>query len=176
MANRGFTLVEMLVVVSIIGIITGIMVLRYNQFDSQFLLRGLAYDVALSIREAQALSISVMGSGGSFEYGYGVHFTPGTTYLIFRDSDEGDDYDLGEEVSIFTIGRNNFIGDLCVNGKTECGKTELDIVFKRPESRARMRSVPAPAVSISSAEIEVHSSTGNQRTVVISPTGQISVQ
>lgn len=173
--QRGFSLVELLVSVAIITIITTVVLMRYGAFNSSTLLNSLAYDVALSIREAQVLSISVTGDEGDFGFAHGMHFTTGTSYTLFRDLNNNDRYNSNnnEALTTYSIGQRNEIVDLCAN--ETCGLSRLDILFRRPEPDAII--VPQPAVSnISSARVVVASPDGTSRTVRIWPTGQISIE
>src|SRR3989344_4732921 len=76
--KRGFTLVELIVVVAITTLISSIVVVGSSKFDGTILLTNLAYDVALSVREAQfaGLNVKVFQSGGTstFNAGYGITF------------------------------------------------------------------------------------------------------
>lgn len=86
---RGFTLVEMLVVLLIITIITSVALLGQSRFNQTLILNDTAYTVAFSVRQAQTLGLSsrLSNSQGA---GYGVHFsssgTPGSqSYYVFAD-------------------------------------------------------------------------------------------
>ena len=74
--NRGLTLVELMVVISIFSIITSVTIFNYASFRSNVSIQNLSDDVALAIRKAQSFAIGVRASkGGSFENSYGVHFS-----------------------------------------------------------------------------------------------------
>ena len=168
----GFSLIELLVVIAIIGTITTVVLIRYSDFDSVVLLKSLAYEVALSAREAQTLGVGVRGDGGTFDAAYGVHFTPGTEYILFEDLDGNTQYDSGEEVTVYTIGNNNSISDICA-GST-CGLSTLDVSFKRPDLDAVFYTDPVVS-NVETAEVRLASSLGNTQFVEILSTGQIGV-
>lgn len=96
-ATPGFTLVELMVVLAIIVIISLILIISSQRFNSAVLLRSLAYQVGLSIREAQLYGVAVhegpvetrcaRGGDSKFCSAFGVHFdesTP-TEYYLFAD-------------------------------------------------------------------------------------------
>lgn len=87
MPQRGFTLVEMIVVLAIIVIITTIAMLGQSSFNRSMVLTDIAYTIAFSVREAQSLGISSRAFGGTQDAGYGIHFTNGTptSYKLFAD-------------------------------------------------------------------------------------------
>gem|GEM_PF-607869 len=101
MFSRGFSLLEMLVVIAILGVMTSIIIGNRQRFNESVTVTNLAYDVALSIRESQVYGIAVQGFdiGGaiSFDYGYGVYFQepdaddPILTYTLFLDRGPYDD-------------------------------------------------------------------------------------
>lgn len=157
--DAGLTIVELLVVVSIFIIITGISIFNYAKFDSYTSTQNLADDIALTVRQAQSYAIGVQGIEGNFlNIGYGVHFALNenalyshlgskTSFVLFADMD-GDkvyDYDtnnptcgepssLNECLEIFTIKSDDLISSFLIDGSQEIlnfGDT-VDIVFKRP--------------------------------------------
>ncbi len=166
-------MIELLIVLAIIALITAVVLARYRSFNSTVLLRDLAYEVALSVREAQVLGISVRGQGGVFTDAYGVHFTSGTTYTSFIDEDDNGRYDMGEDLSSYTIGQGNAITDLCA--ETTCGLDSLDVLFRRPEPDALFFTDPAVS-PIGSARVVLGGQDGGTRAVRIWSTGQIAVE
>lgn len=85
---RGFTLVEMIVVLAIIVIITTIALLGQSSFNRSMVLTDTAYTIAFSVREAQSLGISSRAFAGTQDAGYGLHFAhlSPTTYKLFADT------------------------------------------------------------------------------------------
>lgn len=86
--QRGFTLIEMIVVIGIIGVLAVIALTSQSSFNRSFLLTNTAYDVALTMRNAQNYGIGgrTFGSGS---FGYGIDFQKDSThsFLLFGDSD-----------------------------------------------------------------------------------------
>ncbi|MDB5237436.1 MAG: putative Type pilus pilin [Parcubacteria group bacterium] len=83
----GFTLVEMLVTLSILMIITAVAITGQSAFNQTTLLNDTSYTVALSAREAQSLGLSSRKFAGVQNGGYGLHFNSGTPtkYTVFAD-------------------------------------------------------------------------------------------
>ncbi len=82
--NIGLTVVELLVVISIFLVITGVTLLNYGDFRSNVSLQNLTDDIALAIRKAQSFAIGARSSdiretipSGliSFNKSFGIHFS-----------------------------------------------------------------------------------------------------
>lgn len=189
-SQRGFSLMELIVVTGILTLITGLMLMNNNKFGGVILLENLAYDVALSMREAQVYGISVRQFGaGNFDVGYGVHFdmVSPKSYSLFGDVDADGLWAVNEEVSPspYAIGRGYFISKLCAPAGEDTGTctpiSQLDIVFKRPEPDAYISAdgvsgVLFPSSLYDSARVVLASPRGDEASVVVEITGQISVE
>jgi len=195
--STGFTLIELLAVMGIIVIISTVVLASNTKFGGAVVLQNLAYDIALSIRQAQVYGIAVRGAGASnFNAGYGMHFDTsienGTKmYQLFADLNSNGVYDPPPDLLVAPseIGRNYSIYALCVDG-TECNPVEnptnvvnkLDIVFRRPEPDAYISadSNSCPVLKglncKSKARIVVISPRGDKKDIVIEKNGQIYVQ
>jgi Tfp pilus assembly protein FimT len=184
---RGFSLIELLVVTGIFIVITGVVLANNAQFNSSVLLGNAAYDVALSVRQAQVYGLSTQSYSGQFQVGYGIHFQGTAGYLLFADLDvtHNKRYDAGTDqdkiVQQYTLGRGHFVKRFCgVKADTtqDCSDgpaalTHLDIGFLRPNPDATITGdSPTP---YSSAKVTLQSASGETRTVSIQSTGQISV-
>jgi type II secretory pathway pseudopilin PulG len=87
-----FTLVEMIVVLAIITIITGVVLNGQQNFNKSLIITDTAYTIALSIRQAQTYGLSsrTFGSQTAAKYAYGVHLdasnaTTKKSYTVFAD-------------------------------------------------------------------------------------------
>lgn len=160
-ALRGFTLIELLVTISIFAILTAVVLFNQSRFDSSILLSNLAYDTALTIRQAQNYGINVREFEGNGFLPYGVHFETGEgknkSFILFADINNtaGEDpfFDGNTGVCLssdgcvnrYTIKRGNYISMLCFSEGDKCstyGSGEafnadaVDIVFRRPNPDA----------------------------------------
>lgn len=187
-SKRGFTLIEMIVVVGIFSFITAIVLANNSKFNGDILITNLAYEIALTIRQAQVFGLSVrefaVGGVSEFNVGYGVYFSSGTTgsFVFYADRNRNNQYDSGELVETFTLGHGNFIKRLCAvtgAGARRCSDTGdinwLSVTFLRPLPDATIKT-SNPSESYASAEVHVSSPQGKERTVLSGVTGQISVQ
>lgn len=88
LAPRGFTLVEMMVVLAIIVIITTIALVGQSTFNRSLVLTDVAYTLAFSVREAQSLGLSSRAFAGTQNAGYGVRFSAASagSYTLFADT------------------------------------------------------------------------------------------
>lgn len=196
LSRAGFTLVELLISIAIIGVVTSIVLVKYGTFDSTVLLKGLAYEIALTLREAQVRSVSVARNAGGIDSGnfddpFGVTFSLANPkeYVTFRytgnDSEAIPAYVSGgldtPNIRAFPIGRTMLIKDLCIyEGATKtCGVEQLDTSFRRPKFKGLIHAVKGPTeydTTVTSAKIIVGASGGiNDFAVEVSSLGQISV-
>ncbi len=95
--HKAFTLIELMVVIAIFLVVTGVILFQSNSFDSTITASNLAQDVALSVRKANAYTLGFQVPntvGGTVIKGYGVNFTAGTgdSFLLFGETDPYDQY------------------------------------------------------------------------------------
>jgi prepilin-type N-terminal cleavage/methylation domain-containing protein len=172
--SRGFTLMEMVVTVGIFALISTVVIVRNAQFDNETLLQNLAFDVALSVRQAQQFGVNVRATEGVFSGSYGIHFDAGSpTYFMFTDIDENGVFDEGELLETYTLGRGATIGAICdPSSKGGCDEEDLDVVFRRPDPDAVINNG-----ALSQATVELVSGRGDgSRIISIESTGQISIK
>ena len=186
-SKRGFTLIEMLVVTAIMILISGLLLASNSRFGGTVQLESLAYDIGLSIRQAQVYGISVRQfSPGVYTAGYGMHFemrSP-TAYVLFGDAVSANGlYDTGELVTSTLISSGYSIKQLCVTktGNAEdCTVTKVDLLFKRPEPHAFISANSLSCTLLAgpcqeSARIVVQSPRNDTMSIIVAVSGQISV-
>jgi prepilin-type N-terminal cleavage/methylation domain-containing protein len=182
--NRGFTIVELLVVVSITSVLSMVILFDHQRFNSHFKTSSLAYDVAITVRQAQIYGMSVRQHDAVFTSGYGVHFpADGSRFIFFADNSGSADYvyqssdDAILEEYIFPEGYS--ASKMCgvrVAGGSGCYTlaNALNIVFVRPNFNARI--LDDLGQNYTRAEITFTSRRGDERLVIVESSGQISVQ
>lgn len=166
-AHRGYTVVELMVVLAILTVIMSIAFTSQSTFNKTLVLANTAYDVALTLRDAAMYGGgSRVTLGGVKNAGYGVHFEKSTpeVFTLFSDtspmagngptnchpvagpltpdSRPGDCayQPASERVLDYTLGNRIKVSDLCARegGSWACGVASIDIVFSRPNAEPFM--------------------------------------
>lgn len=163
--QSGMTLVELIVVLTIFVLVTGLTIFDYKNFRTNISIQNLANDISLSIRKAQSYAIGAHVTGVTFNNGYGVHFTSNPiatgilsgsnkSFIIFVDGILGSlslDRMYGYNLSDITCGLLNECNEILnitttdkidaiyLNGSTTpiSDTSSLDISFLRPNPDAR---------------------------------------
>ncbi len=171
----GFTLVELMVVISIFMVISSLVIFNYGDFRSKVSLQNLTDDIALSVRKAQSFAIGARAIGTDFSNSYGVHFALNTnlptplagsnkSFLMFSSIDkvyddsgrsvcgDGASTSINECVELFKITTADIIksikssdGTIATSGSS----SSLDISFTRPNPRAYFCFKPNGATTCS---------------------------
>lgn len=200
----GFTLVELMVVLVIFVALTGVVMSSQSRFDGTILLNNLAYDIALSVRQAQNYGVNVkessLNNSSSTFSGYGVVFDTSDNkhYILFADvignNGNGNNYfdstdffcskSDPECIEKYALTRGSYIKSLCVANKEEyCTGTEnltnrLTVTFKRPNPDAHItKGVTGNMLSEQSfAKIVISSAGGQTKSIIVTALGQIYVK
>jgi prepilin-type N-terminal cleavage/methylation domain-containing protein len=198
--KRGFTIIELIVSVTIFALMTTLVVSKYGSFNQTILLTNLAYDVALTIRNAQTYGLNVKSrptasspyttDSTAYQYAYGVHFDKTTTIaasgnpynrqmIFFSDIQDNQTYTPGqnEEIATYVLKGGSVIDGICVKKVTDttssaCTESvdSLSITYKRPDPDAIFTDP-----NVIYAEITVKASNGLKRTIGVRKEGQIIV-
>ena len=203
--HRGFTLVELIVSLSIFAFMTALVLAKYGTFNEDVLITNLAYDTAVTIRSAQAYALNVRDTGATagavsnnnFSNAYGVHFdmTHNTSFVFFvnsgietyanPDNAAATSYvsTISQTISTYTMKTGNTIVRLCANiDTTPCptsgagNLTQADVVFRRPYPDAILTGTANGVPStVPSVEIVVGAADGTTKNIIVRQTGQIQI-
>lgn len=196
--NRGMTYVELIVVLSIFGIMSSVVLFNYRDFNSQMEIKSLANDIALKIVQVQKDAMSgklapikqqqTLSEMGIIDWkpSYGLYFNTeksSKSFVYFADLDGNFIYNKD------TSGYNDVecIDEIKINSKYSIGKltvycpigerivNNLAITFTRPDSVATIVSYPDIGCLISSAVINVTDGSINNNITVYS-SGRIQIK
>jgi prepilin-type N-terminal cleavage/methylation domain-containing protein len=189
--KKAFTLVELLVAIGIFVAMTAILVVKYSGFSEGMTLTNLAYDIALTIREAQSYGINVVNPNNvsnstSDEYTsmYGVRFNTGVRnqFILYGDFNNNGKFDAGTEtIRTYSMKNGNTIELVCVTtNSTSCGTSAqvLEIQFKRPDPTPVIKygTIVSTLSRAEHGEIRLKSPRGSYRRVIVRSSGQISIE
>ena len=200
--QSGLTFIELTVVISIIGILAGIILFNYGNFSGGISVENTAQEVALSINEAQRYAISGAGNG-HFGYNpndqtekptYGIYLDPKTdskSYIFYKDLNENRQYDdiggicpgnnSGNDLCqvIVTINTGDYISGMSgvdFGGSTvDLTTSAVDVTFQRPYPDAIIKD--RNGQNYEQLTIELTSGKGGiKKDVIIYFTGQVQVE
>ena len=200
--TKGFTLIELLVVIAIIGVLMSIVLTGQSTFNKTIILKNTAYDIALTLRQAETYGMGSRAAGMTANAGYGVNFqaaTPGTITLFADtypspsafnchglpiggvsapDAQPGNcvyDANQSEKVTNYAIGNGITVSNFCAfNGSWECNVSSLDISFSRPNPSTFISTNGHYNSAYSSACLTITSSQGGNRYVSVASSGEIT--
>ena len=194
--RAGFTLIELMVVLAIIVVVTGIALTSQSSFNRTLILVNTAYDLGLTFRSAETYGIGTRAVGSGANAGYGLHFQQGfpNSFIFFSDTSPsaanalnachymsdptrpdarpGDCvYQSSELITTYTLNNSIHIVDFCAlagSGWTCTGNglNSLDIVFARPNPDPFIRLNGAYNQSASAACITLAPASGTERRYV----------
>ena len=183
--RRGFTLIELMVSISIISMVSAVILVRNNSFNGAVLLRNQSYELAFALRQAQLMAVS---GGESATRQYGVYISklkPGE-YIIFRDdSNVGSNagrYDAGDVPVGLTgrLDRRFAIRDITNKAGVSQTTDGFSFTFIRPNFDGLFKSDSSGYLS-GPMYIDVGvvgksgTDSGSVRRVEVTSTGQVSV-
>lgn len=184
--QAGFTVIELLVVIGIFALISGITLFNFSAFSGQTTLNNLTYEIALAVREAQVYGIAVRETSPGSEIfpSYGTYFDidQDTEFILFADTaptGASDGIYTAEDdlLESFSIRKGNRISELCgfVSPSDPCtAVNELHITFTRPDPEASI--LDGEGNPYSYARISVTSLDDKTRDVSVWSNGQIAVK
>lgn len=194
LVRKGFSIIELMIAVSIFIILTAIAFYGYADFNNDMVMTNQAYELSLHVRQAQVYGIAVRGGSGAvgseFTASYGVAASVGSSVVtIFRDGNDDGLYEPGSSedpaLELLTFARGVEVCRICATSgnDVESGCSNLhdkiSVTFKRPDPDARIAINDTPFDSgpnYSLVRLAIQAPNGRERYVDITVTGQVSVR
>lgn len=200
--NSGFTIAEMMVVLGIFAVVSGIILFNYRSFRTNTTVNTVSQEIALTVRKAQSYALGLQASGVLASLpvkGYGVRFesTRPDQITFFAELSPADNQytttanlcgtpGLGEEcIEYYKIDTGDKIEELIINSdviKLTDPLSSVDVIFKKPSGDVIfcVHSTVYPLCSsttstpVSTFDIVLVSQDGVRKSVHIFGNGQIS--
>ncbi len=186
--KRGFTLLEMIVTLSVFMIMTTIMISSNRNTTKTVVLNTLANQVISVIRQSESYALTKPALSIGNYPPYGVYFSTGSpsSFILFKDTNKDHLYTEGESLQNLTFQPGFTIAKLCVNMKknnktpTTCTSvTNIDVSFTRPYPEPTITTTTSTVGEIPFTDVEIilSSGAGNiQKTIVVWVTGQLAIE
>jgi len=166
---KGFTLLEMMVSISIIALITAIFLVNYHSTNQVTSFANALQKLSSDIRVAQNNSLGSKDFNGTVPRGgWGAHFNMASSsqYIIFADINGNGQYDAGEEYQI-----TNFAQNVGISSTSPAGPL-LDITFRPPDPTTLFNGTS----TISNAAVNIKDTVNNlSKTVEVNFLGMIDL-
>ena len=194
--NQGFTFIELIMVIVIFSIFSGVVMFNFGDFSDSISVQNLAQQIALEIKQAQSASVSgknptaflsdscpgslLLKTNESCRPSYGVYFDASLSqnkqFIYFQDLNNNniiDDDNLSAN-QLVVIPRENYISAVCFD-EDACSvdnTNSVSITFIRPFPTAHFSES-----GVSSVKVVVKSPRSDAtRTITVTSLGQISVK
>ncbi len=172
---RGFTIIEMLVTIFIIGVLSVILIVNWRENEKNYLVQQVAQEIVQGIRQAQGMALSGKNYGNQTIYSYGVHFKKNTTdsYVIFGDKNNNNTYQssASDWSEVVSINPSIEIHALDPN-------KDINIAFSVPDGFTIMNNND-PSITQITITIKRKNTTCPSRTcrnIIINKAGQVTIQ
>ncbi len=182
--QAGMSYVELIVVMSIFSVISGVAIYNYGAFQGKVDIKSLAHDIALKIVEAQKSSVAgklPVSVSANWKPSYGVYFdiTAPKTFIYFADLNNDKIYNE-PALDTIAITKGNYISYIASYSsstqKLSPIMTPLFVSFQRPDSSAIFTSSNGvPLSGFDYIEIRIQSPQSLTATIKIFPSGRIQV-
>ena len=193
--NKGFTVIELMVTISIFLLVTTSILIEFPQASSRISLDLLAHDIALTVRQSQIFALSVksfLPNGVSVPVfpAYGIHFDKNrpNSFILFADLNDNNSYDAianpntNEFLEQYQLSQGATIVGLCKSFYVDvatltytCSPNDtIDVVFRRPDPEAFL-GASGSSFGSAAVGVEVKSGSSPMRAVVIYSSGQIQI-
>lgn len=174
--DKGFTLIEILVVVSIIIVLSVIVLADYEFGGYQLALQRSVHKFAQDIRMTEEMAMSARSfEGGIPGGGFGIYVEhQSSTYYLFADTNSNGVYNSNEIVEVLELENNTEIAQICLDPLTCNCLNDLSIVFIPPDPIIKFNN--GLATSCSAVITFGSSKIDGESELFLRPTGLIEIK
>lgn len=175
--KKGFTLIEALVVIFVIGTISSMMIVNWRKNESQYQLQRVAQEIVQNIRKTQDFALSgkriFWAPTGEWKVpDYGIYFQRlNPTYFIYVDVIGNDGYQSPEDL-IETTTRVEAGIEISSFG----GGNNLSVIFEVPNGFVRFYPSGGTSRTITIRRIGKSCPSIYCRSIIVRTTGEISIE
>lgn len=176
--SAGFTLIEALVAIFVIGIISSMMIVNWRKNESQYQLQRVVRQVVQNIRKAQGFALSgkqIFWASGGGEWkvpDYGIYFQRlNPTYFIYVQVLGNDGYQNSEKLEETTTQVEAGIEISSLGGNDD-----LSIIFQVPNGVVRFYPSGATSRTITVRRVGKTCPSVYCRNIIVNTTGEINIQ
>jgi prepilin-type N-terminal cleavage/methylation domain-containing protein len=192
-SQKGMTLIELVVVLAIFAVLSGVAIFNYGGLQTKVDLTNLANDIALQVVQAQNSALNgllpptlyTLSDPSTWKPSYGAYFdmTTPKQFIYFVDLNSNHQFD-GTDCSLeclskYTITKGDFISDISAfytDGSSASGLTNLTITFSRPNSGATLYSNGTDlTTNVSYVQITIISPREMTSFIKIYPSGRVQI-
>ncbi|MFA5750990.1 MAG: type II secretion system protein [Candidatus Paceibacterota bacterium] len=198
--QKGMTYVELIVVLSIFGAITSVVLFSYGDFQEKVDIRNLGNQIALKIVEAQKKAVvgqgTVQSVASSWKPSYGVAFSMAgdhglnnKSFAYFADLDNDKSFndtscvlpvtsESGECLDKIEITKGNIIQEMNIFYQDESYETvpNLSVIFTRPDSGAIITGGSYTESPLTYVRITISSPNNILDFIKVYPSGRIELE
>lgn len=169
----GFTLVEVIVVTSIIILLSAMVLVNYRSHSGELVLQRAANKLTQDIRRAGEMAMSVKEFQGSIPPGgYGVHFSTSweTYYILYADENNNEKYNVGVDGEVERINLEEGVYIQSIS------PASLSINFKPPAPTIKLKTEAGEDSTNAQITLSLKSDINKTRVIEVNTAGLINIR
>lgn len=177
-SQNGFLLIELMIVITIIGILSTVVILNFRSGGTRSALRQVTQQVVSDIRRAQSLAVSSTRAQSKTTCGFGIYYVDPGVYGIYNGPDS-QVVDCSAENKNYEVGRDDvFVGISVLDNNIEFISPFPDIFFEPPDPKTYINNDSSVSASPGQIVLRIVGGTCPQdcSTITITTAGLVEVQ